>query len=102
MSSEEGRYIYCIIGDSEEKKFTFPAIGSGKDEACPVRNIPEAGQDSNPVREESSNGMSGVYSISYQDIAAVISSSPIMKYSISQNVIRSGQVILDKVIRHQC
>ena len=45
MSQEKGRYIYCIIGDGEEKKFTFPAIGSGKDGgACPVRNIPQAGR----------------------------------------------------------
>ncbi len=90
-NSRSGRYVYGIIGDDAERKFAYPAIGSRGDEVYPVRNIPEAGQDS-----EISNG---VYSVSYQDIAAVISASPIMKYSISRENTMAHQKILEELMK---
>ncbi|MEW6685000.1 MAG: GvpL/GvpF family gas vesicle protein, partial [Candidatus Edwardsbacteria bacterium] len=67
----EGRYIYGIIGTNQERKFTSPAIGARADT---------------------------VYSISYQDIAAVISPSPIMKYSISRENTIAHQKVLEELI----
>lgn len=71
LSKEEGCYIYCIIGDGEGRKFTYPAIGGRGDE---------------------------VYSISYQDIAAVISASPVMKYPISRENTMAHQKILEELM----
>ncbi|MDP8215014.1 MAG: GvpL/GvpF family gas vesicle protein [Candidatus Euphemobacter frigidus] len=68
---EEGRYIYCIIGDREERKFDSPAIG-------------ERGDD--------------VYSISHRDIAAVISVSPIIKYPISRANTMAHQKVLEELM----
>lgn len=68
----KGRYIYCIIGAGEEKKFAYPAIGGRGDE---------------------------VYSIPYQDIAAVISPSPITKYSISRENTIAHQKVLEELMK---
>jgi len=76
---DEGRYIYGIIGDGEEREFAYPAIGGRGD----------------PVREKSSNG---VYSVSYQDIAAVISPSPVTKYSISRENTMTHQKVLEELM----
>ncbi|MFZ6016279.1 MAG: GvpL/GvpF family gas vesicle protein [Nitrospirota bacterium] len=67
----EGRYIYCIIGTNQERKFTSPGIGARADT---------------------------VYSIPYQDIAAVISPSPIMKYPISRENTMAHQKVLEELI----
>jgi len=85
LDKEEGRYIYCIIGDSEERKFVSSAIDSRTDAVY-------------PVREKFSNGASGVYSISYQDIAVVISASLIKKYSISRENTMAHQKVLEKLM----
>ncbi len=78
-NSRSGRYIYCIIGTDKEQKFAFPAIGSRKDEVHPHTKI---------------FGV-GVYSICYQDIAAVISASPVMKYPISRENTMAHQKVLE-------
>jgi len=71
LNKEEGSYIYCIIGASEERKFAYPAIGGRAD---------------------------AIYSISYQDIAAVISASPIMKYPISRENTMAHQKVLEALM----
>jgi len=70
LGKEEGSYIYCIIGAGEERKFGYPAIGSRADE---------------------------VYSISFQDIAAVISASPVVKYPISRENTIAHQKVLEEL-----
>ncbi len=71
LSEEEGCYIYCLIGSSEDRKFAYPAIGGRGDE---------------------------VYSISYQDIAAVVSASPVKKYLISRENTLAHQKILEELM----
>ncbi|MBU4590563.1 MAG: GvpL/GvpF family gas vesicle protein, partial [Candidatus Omnitrophica bacterium] len=71
LNKEEGRYIYCIIGTSEGRKFSYPAIGGCGDE---------------------------VYSISYQDAAAVISATPVMKYPISRENTMAHQKVLEELM----
>jgi len=71
LNKEEGCYIYCIIGDGEGRKFAYPAIGSRQDV---------------------------VYSISYQDVAAVISTSPVMKYPISRENTMAHQKVLEELM----
>jgi hypothetical protein len=71
LSEEEGCYIYCLIGNSEEGRFACPAIGGRGDE---------------------------VYSISYQDVAAVVSASPVMKYPISRENTLTHQKILEELM----
>jgi len=71
LLKEEGSYIYCIIGAGEERTFGYPAIGSRADE---------------------------VYSISHQDIGAVISASPVVKYPISRENTIAHQRILEELV----
>lgn len=71
LKMDEGRYIYCIIGTNQEIKFASPAIGGQQNE---------------------------VYSISYQDIAAVISPSPVMKYPISRENTIAHQKVLEELM----
>ncbi|MFH0775227.1 MAG: GvpL/GvpF family gas vesicle protein [bacterium] len=71
LKRDEGRYIYCIIGASEARKFSYPAIGDRGDE---------------------------VHSISYQDIAVVVSSSPVIKYPISRENTMAHQKVLEKLM----
>ena len=71
LNKEEGCYIYCVIGDSEPRKFAYPAIGGWAD---------------------------AVYSISYQDVAAVISASAVMKYPISRENTMAHQKILEELM----
>lgn len=70
LGKEEGSYIYCVIGAGEERKFAYPAIGSRADE---------------------------VYSISHQDIGAVISASPVVKYPISRENTIVHQRVLEEL-----
>lgn len=73
LNTEQGRYIYCVIGTNQEEiKLASPAIGGRGDE---------------------------VYSISYQDTAAVISASPIMKYPISRENTMAHQKILEELMK---
>jgi len=88
---EKGKYIYCIIGDDKERKFTFPAIGSRADKGYHVRSVPDA--------EDDSKIFNGVYSISYRDIAAVISASPVMKYPISRKNLMAHQKVLEELMK---
>jgi hypothetical protein len=68
---KEKRYIYCIIGDNEDRKFAFPAIG-------------EEGET--------------VYSVHYRDVAAVISVSAVTKYPISRANTMAHQKVMEKLM----
>lgn len=69
---EEGKYIYCIIGTNEERNFGPIGIGGRDDE---------------------------VHTVCYRDLAAVISGSPIIKYSICRENTLAHQVVMEKVMR---
>lgn len=71
VKMSEGRYIYCIIGTGQKRKFNSPGIGGRQDK---------------------------VYSISYQDIAAVISHSPIIRYPISRENTMAHQKVLEELM----
>ncbi len=88
---EEGKYIYCIIGDDKERKFTFPAIGARAEKVHPARSIPDT--------EDDGKISNGVYSISYRDIAAVISDSPVMEYPISRKNLMAHQKVLEELMK---
>ncbi|MDI6889674.1 MAG: GvpL/GvpF family gas vesicle protein [Thermodesulfovibrionales bacterium] len=79
QNKEEGRYIYAVIGaegrefDSKHLTgFTSPAIGGRGDE---------------------------VHAISYQDIAAIISVSPVIKYPISRENTMAHQKVLEELMK---
>jgi len=82
----DGRYIYGIIGDSGEKKFASPAIG-----------VPDV--KNTTCAEVESEVSTGVYSISFQDIAAVTSPSSITKYSISRENTMAHQRVLEELMK---
>ena len=58
LTIKEGKYIYCIIATKEPRIFGPLGIGDRKDE---------------------------LYTISYDGIAAVVSNSPVISYSISRD-----------------
>ena len=75
-----GKYIYCIIGSPRpsprsgtERSIDFGPIGIG-----------DRGDE--------------VYTICYEDIGAVISSSPITKYPVSRDNTMAHQIILEKAM----
>lgn len=65
---KEGKYIYCVINSLEEKDFGNMGIGGRGDK---------------------------VHSVCYQDVAAVVSTSPIIKYPISRKNILTHQKIME-------
>lgn len=70
--AEEGKYVYCIIGTNEERNFGPKGIGGRSDE---------------------------VHTVCYQDLAAVVSNSPIIKYPISRENILAHQLVMEKVMK---
>lgn len=72
MTERVGHYIYCIIAANEERDF-------------PVKGIGDRGD--------------GVYSICYQDIGAVISDSPIMKYPVNRKNTIAHQLVMEEVMK---
>ncbi|GCE06058.1 GvpL/GvpF family gas vesicle protein [Dictyobacter aurantiacus] len=70
MSSEEGLYLYGIIPTGQEQDFGQIGIGSRGDM---------------------------VYTLAYQDIAAVISKSPIIKYHVSRDNVFAHTRVLETV-----
>ena len=95
LDMDEGRYIYCIIAtDQEEIKITSPAIGDQGKGVYPVRSNPVK-RDADTPLERTSNRM---YSISCQDIAAIVSPSPITRYSISRENTIAHQKVLEELM----
>ncbi|MCK4263713.1 MAG: GvpL/GvpF family gas vesicle protein, partial [Candidatus Aminicenantes bacterium] len=68
---EEGKYIYCVINSTDEKDFGNMGIGGRGDK---------------------------VHSVCYKDIAAVVSTSPIKKYSIRRESILTHQKIMERLM----
>lgn len=69
----QGQYIYAIARTAEEKDFGPIGIGDQKNE---------------------------VHTVCYQDIGAVISESPIVKYSVSRANTMAHQKVMEEVMRH--
>jgi len=67
----EGKYIYCIINSNDERNFGNMSIGGRGDR---------------------------VYSICYQDIAAVISDSPVKEYRISRENVLAHQKVMEMLM----
>ncbi|GLV59278.1 hypothetical protein KDH_61050 [Dictyobacter sp. S3.2.2.5] len=72
MSSEEGLYLYGIIPSGEKQDFGSIGIGGRGDE---------------------------VYALPYQDIAAVISKSPIIKYEVTRDNVFAHTQVLETVAK---
>lgn len=70
--TEEGRYIYCIIGTNEKRSFGSIGIGGRGDE---------------------------VHTVCYRDLAAVVSDSPIIKHSICRENTLAHQIVMEKVMK---
>lgn len=71
--AEEGKYIYCIAEIDGKRHFGPRGIGGRGD---------------------------GVYTVCYRDIAAVISSSPVKKYSICRENTLAHQLIMEEAMKH--
>jgi len=69
---KEGKYIYCIITDRVPKTFGSPGIGGRGDE---------------------------VYTICFDDIAAVVSNSPVISYSVSRENMLSHEKAIEEVMK---
>lgn len=67
--STEGKYIYCIIDDHEEKDLGIEGIGGRGDR---------------------------VHTVVFEDIAAAVSNSPIVKYPISKENILAHMKVMEK------
>ncbi|GHO49111.1 GvpL/GvpF family gas vesicle protein [Ktedonospora formicarum] len=71
MNNEEGRYLYGILADGAKKELGPIGIG-GRDDL--------------------------VYTLPYQDIAAVISCSPVVKYPVTRDNALAHAKVLDKAV----
>lgn len=67
----EGKYIYCIINAQEERDFGSIGIGGRGDK---------------------------VHSVLFEDIAAVLSDSPVVKYSISRENTMAHMKVMEKLM----
>ncbi|MEW6216025.1 MAG: GvpL/GvpF family gas vesicle protein [Nitrospirota bacterium] len=72
MSVKEGKYIYCIIAEGERKKFGSLGIGGIGNE---------------------------LYTVCFNDIAAVVSSSPIKKYPVSRENLIPHERAIEEVMK---
>ena len=70
---EEGKYIYCVINSTEEKDFGNMGIGGRGDK---------------------------VHFVHYEDIAAVVSASPLIKYPISRENLLTHQKIMEMLMEN--
>jgi len=80
---EKGKYIYCIVGTKKNRKDLL----NDKYKFRKKYNSPGIGGQNNEV-----------YDISYQDIAAVVSSSPDISYSISRKNLICHQKVLEELM----
>lgn len=72
MAGKEGKYIYCIIGSGESRSFGSLGIGGRGDE---------------------------LHTICLLDMAAVVSNSPIVKYSVSRENMLSHEKAVEEVMK---
>ena len=71
MSTNEGIYVYCIIECHTERIFKNPGIGERNDQ---------------------------VYTVIQDDIAAVVSRSPIIKYRIQRMHLMCHEKVIEEVM----
>lgn len=69
---QEGRYMYCIIKSSQSQSFGPLGIGERSDE---------------------------LYTVCFKDIAAVVSNSPIMNYSLSRQNLLSHETAIEQIMK---
>ncbi len=72
MKEKQGHYIYCITAMNEERDFPVKGIGDRGDR---------------------------VYSICHQNIGAVISDSPVVKYPVSRKNTVAHQLVMEEVMK---
>lgn len=72
MSSEQGYYLYGVIAGSEQKEFGTIGIGGRGDV---------------------------VYTLPHRDIAALISTSPIVKYPVSRDNVTAHTNVLEQAVK---
>jgi hypothetical protein len=72
MSNGEGRYIYGILGADHRQEFGPIGIGGRGD---------------------------NVYTLPYQDVAAIVSSSPIVKYPVTRDNMIAHAKVLERVVQ---
>jgi len=73
METTEGKYIYCIIGASESKTFGPHGIGSRGD---------------------------GLYTVCFNDVASLVSNSPIKKYPVLRENLISHERAIEEVMKN--
>lgn len=69
---EEGKYIYCIIGEEKRRDFNSPGIGERGNKA---------------------------YTVNYKDLAAVVSNSPIIKYPVTRENSLAHEKVIEEVFQ---
>jgi len=69
---KEGKYIYCVIESSQSQSFGSLGIGGRGDE---------------------------VHTVCFEDIAAVVSNSPVIKYSISRENMLAHEKAIEEVMK---
>lgn len=72
VATKEGKYIYCIIASSEPRNFGALGIGGRGDE---------------------------LYTICFDDVAAVVSNSPIKKYPVSSENTLAHEKAIEEVMK---
>ena len=73
IMTEKGQYIYAIVATHEEKGFGPIGIGDQKDE---------------------------VYIVCFQDLGAIISNSPIVKYPVTRANTMAHQKVMEEVMKY--
>jgi len=71
-ATKEGKYVYCVITTKEPRTFSSRGIGDRGDE---------------------------VYTVCFNDIAAVVSNSPITSYSISRQNLLAHEKAIEEVMK---
>jgi len=70
---QEGKYIYCIINEGKKKEFGLPGISERGDE---------------------------VYASYYEELAAVISNSPVKKFPINRKHTMAHQKVMEELMKN--
>ena len=72
VTVKEGKYIYCVIATRDPKTFGSPGIGDRGDK---------------------------LYTICFDDIAAVVSNSPVVEYSVSRENMLAHERAIEEVMK---
>ncbi|MBU0701648.1 GvpL/GvpF family gas vesicle protein [bacterium] len=72
MEIKEGKYIYCIIASNESKTFASPGIGGRGDK---------------------------IYTICFNDISAMVSTSPMTKYSATRDNLLAHEKAIEEAMK---